>query len=68
MSKLLKADSWTPAFTIKDILEHIWICLAIPYTDSNERDLDHSHLERTDLDGFQTTERECSVKCASSAI
>ncbi len=64
LSNLLKPESWSPALTIKNILEHVWARLAIPDTDSDECDLTRAHSYQTDRERFEIMAREYSIKYA----
>jgi ubiquitin-protein ligase len=66
MSELLKLESWSPATTVKNILEHVWARLAFPDIDSNECDLTRAHSYRTDKAQFEIIAREYSVKYATA--
>lgn len=66
MSDLLKLESWSPAMTIKHILEHIWARLAVPDIDSDECDPVRAHSYRTDKEQFEIMAREYSIKYAAA--
>ncbi len=66
ISELLKPESWSPAFTIKNILEHVWARLAVPDIDSNECDLIRATSYKTDKKQFEIEAREYSIKYATA--
>lgn len=66
MSNLVNLEGWSPAMTIKSILEHVWTRLAIPDIDSNECDLTRAYSYRTDRERFDIMAREYSVKYAQA--
>ncbi|CAF0771294.1 unnamed protein product [Rotaria sp. Silwood1] len=66
MSELFKSESWTPAMTIKNILEHVWARLAIPNVDSNECDPVRAQSYRTNRHQFEIDAREWSIKYANA--
>jgi len=66
MSELLKTTSWSPAMTIKNILEHVWARFAVPDIDSNECDLTRAHSYKTDKQQFEEMAREYSIKYAAA--
>ncbi|CAF2462140.1 unnamed protein product [Rotaria sp. Silwood2] len=66
MSELFNLESWSPAMTIKSILEHVWARLAIPNIDSNECDPTRAQLYRTDKHQFELIAREYSIKYANA--
>jgi ubiquitin-protein ligase len=66
MSEILKPTSWTPAMTIKDIIEHVWARFAFPDIDSTECDLTRAHSYRTDRENFEIIAREYSIKYAAA--
>lgn len=65
MSNLVKTE-WTPAMSIKFLLEHIWTLLAIPDVCSTECDLTRAHSYKTDTEGFNQLAREYSIKYAAA--
>lgn len=66
MSDLLTPTSWSPALTIKNILEHVWARFAVPDVDSNECDLIRAHSYRTDRKNFEEIALEYSIKYAAA--
>ena len=66
MSDVLKPESWSPAMTIKDILEHIWARLAFPDVYSNECDPVRAQSYKIDPQQFDITAREYSIKYAAA--
>jgi ubiquitin-protein ligase len=66
MSELLKPTSWTPAMTIKNILEHVCARFAVPDVDSNGCDLSRADSYRTDKENFEKIAREYSIKYAGA--
>ena len=66
LSEILKPTCWTPAITIKEIIEHVWARLAVPDIDSTECDSIRAHSYRTDRENFETMAREYSIKYAAA--
>jgi len=66
MSELLKPESWSPAMTIKNILEHIWARLAVPDIDSKECDTTRAYSYKTDKEQFEIMARDYSIKYAAA--
>jgi len=66
MSDLLKPKTWSPAMTIKGILEHVWARFAVPDIDSNECDPIRAHSYKTDKEQFEKMAREYSIKYAAA--
>jgi ubiquitin-protein ligase len=66
MSDLLKPEFWTPAMTIRNILEHVWARFAVPDIDTNECDPTRAHSYKTDKERFEIMAREYSIKYAAA--
>lgn len=66
ISDLLTKEGWSPAMTLKAILEHVWARLAVPDIDSEQCDPTRARLYQTDKKLFEDQAREYSVKYAQA--
>jgi ubiquitin-protein ligase len=66
ITELLKPESWSPAMTVQNVLEHVWARLAVPDIDSNECDPTRALLYKIDKEQFEIKAREYSIKYAAA--